>query len=1207
MNAPDFFKAEYKDGNIIDSKRQTPIHLAVTSVKKKVSCEILLALAKSQIPINPFIKDKLGKQAKDYLNKEDSRHKDLENAAKTFRSLTGTSEKAKKKKSKRESNLIPPATSQKPELATLNKSQSEAFTRVTGIEKEPNVSESTEETGIPGRKEDSNMPDSTSEGLNMPQSKDKEGSDTDGVLNVPDGNEKSNIPEDTMEERLCTPSGKEGSYVPQESNMPEKVLTNTLVSVQSGYSEAKGENTEFLLKSDVPGVTTAFSVSQQKETHIHSLRPQERKCEHLNLQERLKKQMERLLAKDEEYFRASKLESSNNSTEPVEKHKTKPQSQEASSGKAAAGSLSDADEIPKLKSHKQIHEVGLIELTDAITELKFDDLLWEVEISKQAFKFFKNKRSNPPAMCFSAAQTIRSIAEGKRDYKLYSKPVHSPKVHLYEARFTGAGRILWQKAIQYSPRLSELHGRLVYTQVIRVWDIVPHHDQLQRQIDNCVQQIVASYKRGENASACLYLVCKESKKTNSESVQGREKIEVPMTFFINDSNIDRQIDRFVPAASLKHDEYNVPPFYSFSTALVKSILTNTNSRLEFPFKEWPKEHEIISLKTGESILLLGRSGTGKTTCCLYRLWNEFKNWWDPEIRDPDAKLPRKALLSANSLATPTITECPGYAKVDEDSGESKKVFQKSVPPEDISTSAVSQDSWKLSSQSMTATVPMAQDSAPDCEEKGSPTDNCSEQSEIENASEQRESESPEMREEIFYSEDDLHQVFVTKNYILCAQMKKRFYDMTAAHEFLAKHMEYEAAAVPNRLDAVEDHQYPLFLTARDFYILLDNSLEGERFFSRDKDGNLDGKIISNDYDHEDPDTLLDLEESEDEDEDLTSEMCTAHLPPPVSRQHSRKWIEVTSLYFKDTIWPKVSKRCGVDAKEFDPLLVWTEIQSFIKGSEEALRKCSPLSCEEYREVGNRKARTFADQRDKIYDMYLGYQKYRQDERLQAVLFDECDLVHNLYRRLCNTEDVPWSIHSFYIDEVQDFTQAELAIFLHCCQDPNSMFFTGDTAQSIMRGVAFRFEDLRSSFYRIHKADPGVIIPQKLYTLTINFRSHSGVLYLARSIIDLLREFFKGSVDDHLPKDEGMFPGPTPVLIESCEVTHLALLLSTNKREASAIEFGAHQVILVQSKEAKENLPSILQGAIVLTIFESKGLEFDDVLLYNFFTDSLVSK
>jgi tetratricopeptide (TPR) repeat protein len=101
-------------------------------------------------------------------------------------------------------------------------------------------------------------------------------------------------------------------------------------------------------------------------------------------------------------------------------------------------------------------------------------------------------------------------------------------------------------------------------------------------------------------------------------------------------------------------------------------------------------------------------------------------------------------------------------------------------------------------------------------------------------------------------------------------------------------------------------------------------------------------------------------------------------------------------------------------------------------------------------------------------------------------------------------------------------------------------------------------------------------------------------------------FFKGSID-HLPADKGMFSGPTPVILESCEESDLALLLSSNKRESSRIEFGAHQVVLVQSKEAKENLPSILKGAIVLTIFESKGLEFDDVLLYNFFHDSMVDE
>ena len=130
------------------------------------------------------------------------------------------------------------------------------------------------------------------------------------------------------------------------------------------------------------------------------------------------------------------------------------------------------------------------------------------------------------------------------------------------------------------------------------------------------------------------------------------------------------------------------------------------------------------------------------------------------------------------------------------------------------------------------------------------------------------------------------------------------------------------------------------------------------------------------------------------------------------------------------------------------------------------------------------------------------------------------------------------------------------------------------------------------------------VPQ-LQQLTINFRSHPGVLQLAASIIDLLKEFFPNSFDC-LPGDEGMFPGPIPTVLQSCNVSDLALLMRSNKREASSIEFGAHQVIIVQSEDSKKALPDVLKAGIVLTVFEAKGLEFDDVLLYNFFCDSKVS-
>ena len=60
-----------------------------------------------------------------------------------------------------------------------------------------------------------------------------------------------------------------------------------------------------------------------------------------------------------------------------------------------------------------------------------------------------------------------------------------------------------------------------------------------------------------------------------------------------------------------------------------------------------------------------------------------------------------------------------------------------------------------------------------------------------------------------------------------------------------------------------------------------------------------------------------------------------------------------------------------------------------------------------------------------------------------------------------------------------------------------------------------------------------------------------------------------------------------------------------QHETSRIEFGAHQVILVRNEEAKSRIPEkfVSDKDWILTVHEAKGLEFDDVLIYNFFTDS----
>ncbi len=787
----------------------------------------------------------------------------------------------------------------------------------------------------------------------------------------------------------------------------------------------------------------------------------------------------------------------------------------------------------------------------------FKGYSWEVECTNRVKKFFVNPKVSSKEK-IAVVKKIQLIADGI--------PLNNPKIckeiksdskapiKLFETPIGKGARFIFEIAVQFSPRLTvnieEQENEYFYSEVIRLWDIVRDHDNLSRSIDQVVENIKKSQARGKTAAFQKKLVMRKNIK--KQSTANQEKLRQPQYYVCNEDESATEVAHFSPAGSTREDEYNVTTFYSFNSSFIISMLAGGNdARRDFPYKEWPKEHDIISMPQGKaSILLLGRSGTGKTTCCLYRLWNQFQNYW------------LNAIISGPLLQKKPLRNLQGKEKV-------------------TTNGAVVETPCK------------------DLEEKKSDTMHLS-----------IPAEEPISQSNV----EGFHQIFITKNYVLCGQMKKRFYDLAAGRDIAVNHMPYEETDIPSTFSDVEDLAYPLFLTARQFFILLDNSLnDGGNFFPRDDEGKQKEKIVS-DYDHENPDTLLDFEEDdneeekEDDDSDIDDDKSSSQPSTGKKKLHERR--EVTASYFSEKIWSKISKN-----RKIDPLLVWMEIKSFIKGSVEAVEtEDGYLSQEAYQQLGKNMAPNCANMREDAYEifkLYVNYVKHRCKDKV----FDECDLIHNIYSRLNALKDLPWSVHSIYIDEVQDFTQSELSIFIRICRNPNDLFLTGDTAQSIMKGIAFRFSDLRSTFQRVsEQALKGtkamkVKVP-KIHHLTINFRSHTGVLKLAASVIDLMEYYFSSSFDS-LPADQGMFPGPIPVIIHSSNGSTSGFdflsILNSHKRESSTIEFGAHQVIIVQSEEAKKNLPDVLRSVNVLTVFESKGLEFDDVLLYDFFKYSKVTK
>ncbi|XP_061186260.1 TPR and ankyrin repeat-containing protein 1-like [Saccostrea echinata] len=345
--------------------------------------------------------------------------------------------------------------------------------------------------------------------------------------------------------------------------------------------------------------------------------------------------------------------------------------------------------------------------------------------------------------------------------------------------------------------------------------------------------------------------------------------------------------------------------------------------------------------------------------------------------------------------------------------------------------------------------------------------------------------------------------------------------------------------------------------------------------------------------------------SEDELSDQSSDDEPESIPQSKTKlKRKRGKVESKKIMTYDVFEKETWKRIKDKDCKYNPSLVYTEIMSFIKGSYEALESATGfLNFEEYIKLGRKMAPMFTEEREKIYEMFQAYEHHKQ----KSFYIDEADITRDLYNRLSKHRNRDILVDEVYVDETQDFTQAEICILVLLCQNPNRIFLTGDTAQCIMRGTAFRFTDIKSLFHFLaekHKSRR-IHVPEKIYHLPHNYRSHSGILNMASSVLELMEDFFPESYDK-LEKDIGMLTGPKPVLLES-NLRDLPSLLNETKRQTSHIELGAHQVILVFKEGTKEEAQSIFSKSLVMTIDRAKGLEFDDVLLFNFFRDSHAKK
>ena len=279
--------------------------------------------------------------------------------------------------------------------------------------------------------------------------------------------------------------------------------------------------------------------------------------------------------------------------------------------------------------------------------------------------------------------------------------------------------------------------------------------------------------------------------------------------------------------------------------------------------------------------------------------------------------------------------------------------------------------------------------------------------------------------------------------------------------------------------------------------------------------------------------------------------------------------------------------------------------------------CTPLARTDYVDpkagalISTSRLRMGAGQRAIYYTVFEEYQRWLKKERL----WDDVDrlfdiFVHQMDPRVhvatgeFAREDHQY--HKLYVDEVQDFIQAEVVLML-MMSGPTSLFLAGDNAQSVEEGVVFGFNQVKDVIFAVcnkgmpHKAKVGRF-PTTETNLLMNFRSHSGVLNIARDILVTMKSAYPDDIDDLAP-DAGLCDGQIPFVVELADKKDLytickkipGIVILTPDAFVERIKMLCG--VDIPGEKTDSSGPSDVE---VIGICESKGMEWDHVAIVNFF-------
>lgn len=239
-----------------------------------------------------------------------------------------------------------------------------------------------------------------------------------------------------------------------------------------------------------------------------------------------------------------------------------------------------------------------------------------------------------------------------------------------------------------------------------------------------------------------------------------------------------------------------------------------------------------------------------------------------------------------------------------------------------------------------------------------------------------------------------------------------------------------------------------------------------------------------------------------------------------------------------------------------------------------------LSRAAYLGLGVKQSIYLENKRSVVYDLFERYLRFMQDEGL----YDSNILSHQYLSQVEKRYDF------VVVDEVQDLTNIQLFLILQSLNNANDFLLCGDSNQ-IVHPNFFSWSKVKSLFYKQDQLKNNAELIRILQT---NYRNSPHVTEIANRVL-LLKSARFGSIDkesNYLVNSNGHVTG---------DVVYLQDNQNIRKELDAKTRTSTRFAVIVMHAEQKSQAQRHFNTPLVFSIQEAKGLEYENIILYNFLT------